>query len=457
MLDSKALFKFPGQTRDGVLSLRFGDYLKDISVHPLHRPELKELAARVTLPEYLGHPELRVPVNGTMADFLAGSSVAFEGKISRAVGSGTLDAGKLRLDASANAETFTTPSTELEKLGAEISLRWTDIHGLTPVQPYTLKVGTTQDAPPRVEIQNLESQEISILPNESVRFTLSAGDDFGLKEMWVAWTMRSINEKQAAKKPAEKDKDKGKDWIAQLWNEWKSEAEVKPEDAKPAPELPRIAGGQLTRELSRPVVWTPSALGVPADTVVELTGYALDYLPKREPSTSWKLTIFVLSPEKHAERIRERMDQVLKQLDERIRDEERALEENKTIAENKKDLGAEKAADDIKRVEASEKANEDSLQKLTEQMGEIMKDALRNKEIQHDTLDEWSKIAEKLQQKAQPEMQSAQQQMAQAGQSAQQREQHSLASTAGSWRIMTASRSIGGSGSCFNRVGYSAR
>ena len=423
VLDSKALFKFPGQTRDGTLSLRFGDYLKEIAVHPLHRPELKELAARVTLPEYLGHPELRVPVNGTMADFLAGSSVAFEGKISRAVGSGTLDAGKLRLDASANAETFTTPSTELEKLGAEISLRWTDIHGLTPVQPYTLKVGTTQDAPPRVEIQNLESQEISILPNESVRFTLSAGDDFGLKEMWVAWTMRSINEKQAAKKPAEKDKDKGKDWIAQLWNEWKSEAEVKPEDAKPAPELPRIAGGQLTRELSRPVVWTPSALGVPADTVVELTGYALDYLPKREPSTSWKLTIFVLSPEKHAERIRERMDQVLKQLDERIRDEERAIEENKGIAENKEELKTEKAAEEIKRVEASEKANEDALAKLSEQMAEVMKEALRNKDFPSDTMAEWSKIAEALQKEAAPKMDSAAQKMAEAAQAAQSPQQ----------------------------------
>ena len=421
--DAKALFKFPGQTHDGTLSLRFGDYLKDIAVRPLHRPELKELAARVTLPEYLGYPEQRVAVNGTIADFLAGSSVSFEGKISRAVGGGSLAAGKLKLDASAKAETFTTPSTELAKLGAEIALRWTDIHGLTPVQPYTLKLGTVQDAPPRVEIQNLESQEIAILPNEEVRFTLTAADDFGLKEMWVAWTTRSINDKpKDAKKGAA---DKSKDWVADLWNEWKSQAEVKPEagDAKkPVPELPHIAGGQTVREVTRPLVWAPAALGVPPDSVVELTGYALDYLPKREPSTSWKLTIFVLSPEKHAERIRERMDQVLKQLDERIRDEERAIEENKGIAENKEDLKTEKAGEEIKRVEASEKANEDALGKLAEQMAEVMKDALRNKEMPTDTLNEWSKIAETLQKQAAPKMQEASQNMAQASQSPQQRE-----------------------------------
>ncbi|MEO6738646.1 MAG: hypothetical protein ABIP20_00230 [Chthoniobacteraceae bacterium] len=423
VLDSKVHFKFPGQTREGTLSLRFGDYLKDIAVHPLHRPELKELAARVTLPEYLGHPELRVPVNGTVADFLAGSSVSFEGKISRAVGGGALEAGKLKLDATANAETFTTPSTELALLGNEIALRWTDVHGLTPVQPYALKLGTVQDAPPRVDIQNLDSQEIAILPSEEVRFTLAAADDFGLKEMWVGWTVRSINEKPKDAKKSEKDraKDKSKDWVAQLWNEWKSQAEVKPEETKPAPELPRIAGGQMVRELSRPIVWSPAALGIPPDSVVELTGYALDYLPKREPSTSWKLTIFVLSPEKQAERIRERMDQVLKQLDERIRDEERAIEENKGIAENKEELKSEKAAEEIKRVEAGEKANEDALGKLSEQMAEVMKEALKNKDFPSDTMAEWSKIAEALKKEAAPKMQDAAQKMAQAAQSPQQR------------------------------------
>ena len=424
--DGKALFEFPGQTHDGTLALRFGDYLKDIAVHPLHRPELKNLAARVTLPEYLGHPEVRVPVNGTMADFLEGSSVSFEGTISRGVGSGSLAAGALSLDATTNDATFTTPSTALAKLGKEIALRWTDVYGLTPLQPYALKLGTTQDAPPRVEIQNLDSQEIAILPTDEVRFTLSAADDFGLKEMWAGWTVRNLNDKPAEAKKA--DKDKGKDWVAELWNEWKSQAEVKPDTAdpkKPAPELPRIAGGQMVREVIRPLVWSPAALGIPPDSVVELTGYALDYKPGREPSTSWKITIFVLSPEKHAERVREQMDQVLKQLDERIRDEERAIEENKGIAENKEDLKTDKSAEEIKRVEASEKANQDAVGKLSEQMSEVMKDALKNKDFPSDTMKEWSKIAEALQKEAAPKMSDAAQQMAQAAQAQESPQQRS--------------------------------
>ncbi len=419
VLEGKALFKFPGQTREGTLSLRFGDYLKDIAVHPLHRPELKELAARVQLPDYLGYPETRVKINGSAADFLAGSKVAFDGKISRSVGSGEMRAGETVRAATVERDIFTTPATPLDELRKEITLRWTDIYGLTPVQPYTLRIGTTKDAEPRIELQGLQEQEIAILPHESVRFTLAGGDDYGLKEIWVAWTTRRLGEKTNT----EAKKSDDKDWVGKLWDEWKAQAAVKKIQPPGPSEMPRIAGAQTMKEIVRPITWTPADLGVAQDTIVELTGYALDYLPERAPSQSYKLTIYVLSPEKHAERIRERMDQVLKQLDERIRDEERALEENKAISENKKELNSERAAEDIKKVETSEKANEEALQKLNDQIADIMKDALRNKDIQHDTLNEMSKIAEALQQKAQPEMQNAQQQMAKAGQSQQQREQ----------------------------------
>jgi hypothetical protein len=413
---SQAVFKFPGQTRPGTLSLRFGDYLKDIAIHPLHRPELKELTARVQLPDYLGHPEHQQRVQGSSASFLEGSSVSFEGTISRESGAGSLTSGAGRFEATPAGRAFRTALVPLADLKGDISLRWSDVHGLTPLQPYALKIDATKDAPPGVDIQGLDSQEIAILPGEEVRFTLAANDDFGVKETWVAWTTRRLGAKNPEPKPA------GKDWVKQLWEEWKSQATAPKEMSEAVPELPRIPGGQMIRELAKPLTWSPAATGVPADTIVELTACALDYLPKREPSKSWKLTIFVLSPEKHAERLRERMDQVLRQLDDRIRDEERAIEENRAIASDKKELASEKAGEDIKRVEAGERANEEALRALTEQIGELMKEAIRNKDIQSDTLDEWSKIADTLGKKASPEMQQAAQSMAQAGQSPDQRE-----------------------------------
>src|SRR5262249_6688567 len=137
------------------------------------------------------------------------------------------------------------------------------------------------------------------------------------------------------------------------WDAWKKSIANKMAAPAGPKELPRIAGSQTTKELVRSITWAPAELDIPQDTVVELTGYATDYLPKREPTASWKVVVYVLSPEKHAERIREKMDQVLRQLDERIRDEERALEEAKNITSNK-DLKSDKMAEEIKKLEASE-------------------------------------------------------------------------------------------------------
>src|SRR6185369_11233295 len=124
---------------------------------------------------------------------------------------------------------------------------------------------------------------------------------------------------------------------------------------------------------------------------------------------------------KHAERVQLRMDQVLKQLDERIRDEERQLEETKAIAENKKEDA--KAGEDLKRAEAGERTNEAQLQKMTAEMRDVMKDALRNKEIPEGTVADWQQLTEQLEQKAAPPMQNAAESLQQAGAQPPQREQ----------------------------------
>src|SRR6185369_10696516 len=120
---------------------------------------------------------------------------------------------------------------------------------------------------------------------------------------------------------------------------------------------------------------------------------------------------------KHAERVQLRMDQVLKQLDERIRDEERQLEETKAIAENKKDDP--KAGEDVKRVEAGERTNEAQIQKMTAEMRDVMKDALRNKDIPEGTVADWQQLTELLEQKASPPMQNAAESLQQAAQQPQ--------------------------------------
>jgi hypothetical protein len=184
----------------------------------------------------------------------------------------------------------------------------------------------------------------------------------------------------------------------------------------------REKGNPLLRESVTKMEWSPIWHKIPEDCVVELAAYALDYFPGRKPSASWKHTIWILSPAKHAEKIRDRMDMVLKQLDDRIRDEERQLEENKAIAEKKDELNSEKATEDIKKLESGERQNDDQLQKLAQEMENVMKDALRNKEIPEKTLADWKNLQQKLQQEASPSMQQASQKMQQAANSPQQQQ-----------------------------------
>ena len=380
--DGRVVFRLAGQTQNGQLALRIGDATRDIGIRPLHRPEMKELAARVELPGYLGYPATTVAIPGSRAEFLEGSRVRFAGKTSRALQSATMKHGDTDPVADLEGETFVTPAQPVAELVGDAVFRWSDKHGLTPTQPYTVQVSTTKDGEPRVDLQGVE-QSIAILPNEVLKLNFTASDDFGLKAAWLGWTVRSMGEKK---------------------------------DELGKGETARTAGAQTKKEIAAPAEFSPAWQNIPEDSVVELAAYAVDFLPDRKPVESWKHTIYVLSPAKHAEHIRERMDEVLKQLDERIRDEERQLEETKALAEAKPDQPAEKAAEEVKRAEASERANEAALQKMTAEMEAVMKDALRNKDVPESTLAEWQKLKEEIEKKASPPMGKAAEALAQAAQ-----------------------------------------
>ena len=108
------------------------------------------------------------------------------------------------------------------------------------------------------------------------------------------------------------------------------------------------------------------------------------------------------------------MEQLYRQLDDRIRDEERQLEENRTMTENKEQLPTEKGAEEISKVEQSEKENQRQTEELTKEMSNVMEDALRNKEIPEKTLAEMSKLMEKLDKEAKEAMKKAAEKMSQA-------------------------------------------
>jgi hypothetical protein len=380
----RAVFHFPGQIRNGTLTLRAGDASRKVVIRPMHRPEMKELTAKIVLPAYLGYPELTVPIQGGSAEFLEGSRVRFEGKISRTLQSASMRSQLGEPPARVHDDTFVSNAEPTVQITGGASFRWTDSYGLTPTQPYALRVAITKDAEPRVELSGLEP-ETAILPNEVLKIGLVANDDYGLKEAWFGWTVRPLGDKKAAPKQGE---------------------------------MPHLPGEHTRKEITGEAQFSPAWQNIPEDSVVELAAYAADYLPKRAAAESWKRTIFVLSPAKHAERVRDRMDQALKELDERIRDEERQIEETKAIAEDK----TSRSEDEMKRAENGERANAALLEKLTQEMSDVLKDALRNKEIPESAVADWHRLTSQLESQARPPMNQAAQSLEQAAQQPQERD-----------------------------------
>lgn len=371
----RATLPLPPQTRDVTLKLRVGDASREIAIHPLHRPELKQLTAQVQPPAYLQLPGTSKKVQGATAEFLVGSEVKLEGKIARPLSTASME-GESAAPTIA-ADTFVTAGRVMGEEPAVATLSWADEHQLKPAQPYTLKMLPVKDAEPKIDIKDLEP-EVAILTSELIKLNFIAADDFGIKETWIGWTVSSTG-------PDKKVISKG--------------------------ETVHQPGSPTSTSISGVIDWSPMWHKIPEDTQVELAAYTTDYFPDRKPSVSWKHTIWVLSPAKHAEKVRDRMDAVLKQLDDRIRDEERQLEEAKAIAERKDDLNSEKTTEEIKRLEAGERQNDEQLQKLTAEMENVMKEALRNKEIPEATLSDWDKLTQKLQADANPELAKAAEKM----------------------------------------------
>ena len=369
--DHQALLSIPPQTKDGTLSLRVGDARKDISIHPLHRPELRQLTAQITPPAYLQLPATSKALPGSTADFLQGSSVALQATISRPLASAHLE-GESAAPALTGASFLSAPVVIGETPLTSV-LSWTDEHGLAPTQPYSLKMQPVKDAEPRIELQDLEP-EMAILSSELLKCRFTATDDFGIKETWLGWTVFSTGPEREETGRGETDHQPG------------------------SPTSVTLEGMQE---------WSPLWHKIADDSVIELAAYTRDYFPDRAPSVSWKHTIYVLSPAKHAEKVRDRMDAVLKQLDDRIRDEERQLEESKGLSERKENLASEKATEDLKHLESGERQNAEQLEKLTAEMESVLKDALRNPEVPEATVSDWKKLGEQIQQDAQPPMAKA--------------------------------------------------
>ncbi len=390
--DGRALFAFPGQIAEAPLVIRIGDATWQLRIIPLHRPELLSIEARVEWPDYLRRPPERRPAEQGRLTLLEGSRVTFEGRVSRTLERATVapnepqDAAAEGLHVDADRFVSETRAMGDWMMGfaagaanrAGLTFRWRDIHAFEAVRPYRLWLSQVSDQPPSIAVDGAYGTHL-MLESETLALTIRAGDDHGLAGMGVLWEM--------ATPPARGERT-----------------------LETAPEPDRL-------KMQAAFAFSPTVLGIGADTSVVLRGWAEDAFPGRGRVLSAPLRIDILSHERHAEMTRAALESAMTRLDDALRREEGLLDEHRALQSlDDESLEQAHSTTQLDQGTVGERANIAAVESLARDLDSLVRQALRNPEMGAEEISPWMEIAERIRQAASSPMAAAAGALAQASQ-----------------------------------------
>lgn len=352
-----------GLTQSRDVTLRSGDASVRVRVNPMLRPELVAMGARVIWPEYLEREPEELPMRRRRLEVPLGSRVELRGTVSREL----VEALAEGLGAAEIAGTdFRLPTVAVDT-NKTVVVNWQDTVGLTPRTPATVDLIGREDEAPRVAISGV-TPAIAVLPDEFLNLEISARDDFGLKRVWTR--MRVMQDGV----PVDKLRDTA---------------------------IQGVSG-------SEQMVFSPERFGFQPGQMIDLVAMAVDAFPDRSPSISSRHRILVLSKEEHTKMVMQQMDGILAELDESIRQEALALEENKALNERSDaDLADESTAAELVERALDELARAERLMDTQRRMEGLIGEATKNDEISDELIGDWTRISQDLKNKAVPAMQAA--------------------------------------------------
>ena len=385
VLNHSVLFRVPGQTKPGQLTLRIGDVTRRISVEPVFRPALTRLTAAVQYPDYLRYAPTNEVIRNGAFSFLEGSRISFQGRTTRNLASAQLEMTGAEgvppkpHPVSVSHEEFKSGPLRLEGF-TQGAFRWRDELNLEAAAPWLLALQPQQDQAPEVECPD-QATVVGMLEDEVLEIKTGAQDDFGLSELGIAWECQKRSETNVV-----------------------ARAEVKVTEGSPQ-----------ARSLAGNYRFSPALLHLPEDSMVTLRALARDYFPGRNRSESSLHRIFILSREEHAKLVQQQFEKLLAEIEEATRREE-ALEE---AGRETKNLSAEKMASEETAKKLGEQASEQNalaqkMSELSRKGAETLKEALRNKSIPTEMLKEWAEHLQTMQGLAKQEMAQASQSLASA-------------------------------------------
>lgn len=351
-------FKLPPQTETGTLNVRVGDLTKGVNVEVANRPELSSLSASITLPSYLQYKEpIKADVRGGAISVLKGSVAEFEAEISRNLTEATVKNQPAAVD-----KNRVKPSPLTVAESDVLDFRWRDELGLTSRDAFSLKINAIEDGQPSVMLQQDEPQQV-VLTTDVITFDLQSRDDFGVRQIGLEW--------------------KG--------------VEHPVHNPNPDAGEKLVEGGAPEKKiLSAKATFCADTDKVPAQTI-EVRAYVEDYLKERGRVYSPAYVLHVMTPDQHAVWMMEQLRRWSSMADDVYEEEVRLHDKNREIRQmDPEQLNAPETRREIEQQAAAERANSERLGAVTDQGDQLLKQALRNKEMMVGHLETWAGALQKL-------------------------------------------------------------
>lgn len=378
----------PGQTQPGQLTIHVGDARARIAIEPMHRPALKELVADVELPAYLKYPAQTETLRGGSYSLLEGSKAGFRGTVNRPIVAAHLsvnDRDPIQLPV--KETTFETPVSDW--VGAStVNFGWQDASGLTNRAAWTLGFSRHQDQPPTIALPGLPPDQ-ALLETDILPIKLAGTDDYGVKELGIRWLLASALDLSG----------------------------------KPLERVYRFnTSSPQNKAAGETYLLSPSLLGIPPDTIIEVRGLALDHFPDRAPVMTEPHRVYVIGLVRHAEVIRQQLENLFAQLEEVTRREESIAAKTRELSDlPEQKLSTEEAGKAAGEQAKEQQRNAQDLERLAREGAQTVREAMRNPTFNEETIRDWARTLKGMQDVAQQEMKQAGEQL----QSAQQQQSSS--------------------------------
>ena len=356
--DQSYVFQLPPQTATGTLNVRIGDLTKDVDVQVANRPELSSLSASITLPDYLQYSRpVKADVRGGAISVLKGSTAAFEAEISRGLAEATVKAQPARIDGN---RIKPSPVTVAES--DVMDFRWRDELGLTSREAFSLKINAVDDNEPEISFRQEEPQQV-VLSTDVITFDMQSRDDFGVKNVGLEWT--------GVPHPVHNPNPDTGDKLVQ-------------------------GGSPEQSKLSTKATFCAVNDNLRAQTI-ELRAWTEDFKPERGRVYSPAYVLHVMTPEQHAVWMMNQLRRWASLADDVYEEEMRLHDANRQIRQmDPEQLNAPETRREIEQQAAAEKANGERLESVTDQGDDLLKQALRNKEMMVGHLETWADGLQKL-------------------------------------------------------------